>query len=302
MEGTEFPIALGRLPTLVVGTAIDFLLLRFVKSEVETFAGVDFATYCLLEIFVGDNTIFVEVKFIENRHELLIWEGNTPMLEIELEFVFWNVSSLFKVQVLESLSKGLPLEFDFLNDCFFNVLINQIDLSLSFIIVSQILLVFPLIIFKHYVLDTIVPKVETLWQVDAISKPLRKVCVPNLPNFFGILIHYKFLEVIVINVSICPKVPHDIFDSYISVIVLIKGQESFPHTLETRLELKFYLPLKHLDSVLDYLGMLIFIIFQFSLVCLVFPFVVWVVLLFNDVEVRKESLFKSVKIDTLVRY
>jgi hypothetical protein len=52
MERTEFSIALGRLPALVVATAVDFLLLRFVKSEVETFTGVDLASNCLLEIFV----------------------------------------------------------------------------------------------------------------------------------------------------------------------------------------------------------------------------------------------------------
>jgi hypothetical protein len=60
------------------------LLLRFVKSEVETFTGVDLASNCLLEIFVWDNAVFIKVEFIEYRHKLFLGKCDTPMLEVIL--------------------------------------------------------------------------------------------------------------------------------------------------------------------------------------------------------------------------
>lgn len=82
---------------------------------------VDLVAHRVLEVFVGDFTVFVSIEFVKDQFELVIIEVNAPVVQIVLKLSRHNGSSLFLVQIYKRFLKGFPLEMDLVNNCFLNV-------------------------------------------------------------------------------------------------------------------------------------------------------------------------------------
>ena len=76
-------VPLGWLPTLIMLTGINLILLWFILSEIQTLSRVNLTPYCQLEIFVGDLSVTVQVEFFEKVLELVICQVQAPVFEVE---------------------------------------------------------------------------------------------------------------------------------------------------------------------------------------------------------------------------
>jgi hypothetical protein len=82
------------------------------------------------------------------------------------------------------------------------------------------------------------PEVEAFTGMNAVSDPLTEVSVTQFALFGGILLHYKFLEVIEIDSTLlvfvlgvaltATKITKNIFDCYIAIVISVKPKESLP--------------------------------------------------------------------------
>jgi hypothetical protein len=83
-----------------------------------------FTSNGFMEVFVRYLSISVIVKFIEDVLELLFSQIQTPMVQVELKFFWFNGAALLFVQVNECFSDCLPLDLNLVNDCSLKVLIH----------------------------------------------------------------------------------------------------------------------------------------------------------------------------------
>lgn len=112
---------LGGLPTLALFARVDAALLGFVLPEVETFRWEHFRSNGLLEVFVGECSVAIQVELVEDCFELLLGDSHTPELQKVFEFIFGDLSSFAHVHVLESFSDCLPLELYLFKDLILKV-------------------------------------------------------------------------------------------------------------------------------------------------------------------------------------
>ena len=66
-----------------------------IPAEELTFSGMNFGTYCGLEVLVTDLTVFVRIEFVEKFHEPFIFHFDAPMFHIVAELMWLDCASLF---------------------------------------------------------------------------------------------------------------------------------------------------------------------------------------------------------------
>jgi hypothetical protein len=77
--------SLSRLPAFRVLTFVNPHHVGFILPEIETFSGVNLMTHGFMKIVVANLTITVNVKFVENKLELLLSQVQAPIFEVEPE-------------------------------------------------------------------------------------------------------------------------------------------------------------------------------------------------------------------------
>ena len=94
-------------------------------------------------------------------------------------------------------------------------------------------------------------KDEAFGQLDGISDPLREVHVADHASLFGILVSDQLLEIVEAEVLFLPKVPQDVFDGNVTVVVRVEVKEGFAHRSPVGLELDFQPVFESFESLND---------------------------------------------------
>ena len=214
-------IRLCGLPTAVFLTRVDTRIWRFVKSEVKGFSRMDFTTDSFAEVFIWNLTVPIRINPIEKLFELFIWDLHAPEAEHRSKLVSFDRACLFYVQISECFTQCLPLVLNFGE-----------DLGLKFSIVAHIthglfellssFLVLDLLPVKLGIFARIVSEVKPFRLVDRAANPPWKIWVAEKSFLLCVLVSNQLFEVIVVNLEVSSKESHEIFDSYIPVIVRVK--------------------------------------------------------------------------------
>jgi len=134
MKSTEITTKdLSSLPASRMLAFINTHHMRFVLTEVERFSWMNLVSDRLMKVIIVDFAVLIHIKLIEYKLELLFSQVQSPMCEVEPEFILSNsIISLF-VDVRESFSYSLPLSLYLFNDCLFKSHIHQLFRGLFFI-------------------------------------------------------------------------------------------------------------------------------------------------------------------------
>jgi hypothetical protein len=113
MQDTIILTIQRRLPALFVQTIYLLALLFFVLPEIKTLSWEHFGSNTALEILVGNQTISIKIKLLENFFKDILLNVHAPEIEVKSELFFRNFSGFFYVKVHERFSESFPLKFDF---------------------------------------------------------------------------------------------------------------------------------------------------------------------------------------------
>ena len=97
VDGAIVCVRLGGLPALFMLATIDLGVSGDILTEIEAFSGVNFTSNTKLEVFVGNDSVLVGVELFEQGLELGVVEGESPVLEVELQFCRRDGACLLQV-------------------------------------------------------------------------------------------------------------------------------------------------------------------------------------------------------------
>jgi hypothetical protein len=106
----EVLVILSWLEALLVVASVNSALLLLVLSEIKAFCWEHVRPNTLLEVFIRDKPITIQIKLRKDALELRWVDVKAPEVEEVLEFLLADSSCLFNVEVVETLPYGLPLE------------------------------------------------------------------------------------------------------------------------------------------------------------------------------------------------
>ena len=92
-------------------------------TEVKALLGVQLKADRVVEVLVRDLAVLVDIEVVEDTLKVFFGNVDTPEVEVKLELVLADETSLFHVQVAKGFPEGLPLKLDFLKDLELNVLV-----------------------------------------------------------------------------------------------------------------------------------------------------------------------------------
>jgi hypothetical protein len=107
------------LPALMMLALLHAHHMWLVLSEVKDLSRVYLTSHRFMKIMIGDLSILVSVKLVEDSFKLVVGHVESPLLKIEPELFCRYCSRLLLVKIDESLSDGFPLELDLINYRFF---------------------------------------------------------------------------------------------------------------------------------------------------------------------------------------
>ena len=113
VKNAEVLVIFGGLPALFMITNINFLSLGFILSKIQSFCREHFSSNRNLKIFIGNNTITIDIKFIENMIKFIFSNFKTPKIKIKLKLSSTNFTSFFYIEIHECFSESFPLEHNF---------------------------------------------------------------------------------------------------------------------------------------------------------------------------------------------
>ena len=90
-------------------------LVLLVLPEVQVLRWVQTISNCLLKDLPGNLSVLVVIEFIKNLLEFRRRELDAPVLENVLQFIIFDKSILFNVEVSKCLLEGAPLYREFLD-------------------------------------------------------------------------------------------------------------------------------------------------------------------------------------------
>ena len=82
--------------------------------------------YRLMKVIVINLSILIDIEFVKDKFELLLSKVETPVSQVEPEFILCNGGISFLINVTESFSDSLPLEFYLINNSLFKCLIHKL--------------------------------------------------------------------------------------------------------------------------------------------------------------------------------
>ena len=149
---------------------------------------------------------------------------------------------------MESFPYSFPLKFDFINDCFldlwyFHIWDSSRSLVRNFTSSSCFLISSFNSVFIMRIFDRIMSKVEAFTLMNGIANPFAKISIPKFSNSLAIFFNHELFKVIEIEwatwssfvvvfcgTTILPtEIPHNVFYSYISIVISVESQESFSY-------------------------------------------------------------------------
>ena len=113
MNSAKVLIIFGRLPALFMIANIYFLNLSFIISEIRPYCREHFSSNRDLKIFIRNDTVTIDIEFIENLNKLIFCDFKTPKVKIKLKFSSTYFTSFFNIQIHKSFSESFPLKHNF---------------------------------------------------------------------------------------------------------------------------------------------------------------------------------------------
>jgi len=168
MKNTKVLVIFGRLPALFMITNIYFLSLGFILSKIQAFCWEHFSSNRNLKIFVGNNTVTIDIEFIENTIKFVLCNFKTPKIKIKLKFSSTNFTGFFNIEIHKSFSESFPLKHNFLKNFSFNITLHKCRLRRLFIHILSNKLLFKKSV-KLWIFNRIMSKVKSFGHMNSIS-------------------------------------------------------------------------------------------------------------------------------------
>ena len=132
--------------------------------------------------------------------------------------------------------------------------------------------------------------------MNTIANPFREVSVSNFSNLLWVLINYKLLQIIIIKLFFLTKVPQNILNSYIPIVVRVQSQKRLPNWLPIVREFVFQELLQLLQSLLNDFWLLFLVLFEFFLILFELFVLIRILLLVNQKQLWEKYFLEGVKI------
>ena len=149
---------------------------------------MNFTSNRCMEILVRYFSIAIIIKFFEYCLKLCIIQFDTPMLKVKSKLFRVDSSSFFFIQITKCLPNCFPLQFNFLNNGLFELFQFIYFIEVYFLEFSLFICMFKLWIFNR-----VMTKVEAFALVNGISDPFTEVSIAELTLASGIFFNKKLL-------------------------------------------------------------------------------------------------------------